>query len=59
MNIDIFGFYHFSDGDNVRCRWATQTEASSISNVLPNARLDEVCHIRLLNVSIVEYLHEH
>lgn len=45
-----------TDGDNVRCRWATQTEASSISNVLPNARLDEVCHIRLLNVSIVEYL---
>ena len=45
-----------TDGDNVRCRWATQTEASSISNVLPNARLDQVCHIRLLNVSIDEYL---
>lgn len=45
-----------SDGDNVRCRWATQTEALSISNGLPNASLNEVCHVRLLNDSIDEHL---
>lgn len=33
------------DGDHVRCRWATSREAASISQLLPNAHLDEVCHI--------------
>jgi hypothetical protein len=37
-----------TDGDNVRCRWASQTEALSISHVFPNARLDEVYHIRFV-----------
>ena len=30
------------DGDTVRCRWSTSTEAASISKLLPNAVLNEV-----------------
>lgn len=41
-----------SDGDNVRCRWATHKEALSISNDLPNAHLEQVCHVSFLNDSI-------
>ncbi|CAC5395978.1 Protein eyes shut homolog,Neurogenic locus Notch protein,Neurogenic locus notch homolog protein 3,Protein eyes shut,Delta and Notch-like epidermal growth factor-related receptor,Delta-like protein C,Neurogenic locus notch homolog protein 1,Fibropellin-3,Protein crumbs homolog 2,Sushi, nidogen and EGF-like domain-containing protein 1,Protein jagged-1a,Sushi, von Willebrand factor type A, EGF and pentraxin domain-containing protein 1,Neurogenic locus notch homolog protein 2,Delta-like protein B,Protein crumb len=29
------------EGDNVQCRWATQSEAATISRLLPNAQLDE------------------
>lgn len=34
------------DGDNVQCRWATPAEAATISRLLPNAHLNQVCNVR-------------
>lgn len=45
-----------SDGDTVRCRWATGNECVSVCNSLPLATLDSVCiHVILLSIRTLDY----
>ncbi|CAG2208894.1 Fibropellin-1,Protein jagged-2 [Mytilus edulis] len=42
------------DGDTVRCRWSTSTEAASISKLLPNAVLNEASS-KFQNKCLIEF----